>query len=158
MLHYMTMPVLVTIVGALVGNILGYTVFEDVCAAMYYGSYSLPTYVTVWNLEAFWLTTLVPALIMLIVNSAVLYRSLRLSPLKFLRERLIRKETEKSYTLKSENDHLYQISPPGDFPEHEQLCCAVPGNFVCKPASVFRTSAAVGALPLSGGNSGQSAG
>lgn len=71
MLHYMTMPVLVTIVGALVGNILGYTVFKDVCAAMYYGSYSLPTYVTVWNLEAFWLTTLVPALIMLIVNSTV---------------------------------------------------------------------------------------
>lgn len=31
MLHYMTMPVLVTIVGALVGNILGYTVFKDVC-------------------------------------------------------------------------------------------------------------------------------
>lgn len=99
MLHYMTMPVLVTIVGALVGNILGYTVFKDVCAAMYYGSYSLPTYVTVWNLEAFWLTTLVPALIMLIVNSAVLYRSLRLSPLKFLRRDLSGKKQKKAIHL-----------------------------------------------------------
>ena len=43
-LHYMTLPVLVTLVGALIGNILGYTVFKDICAAMYYGSYSLPTY------------------------------------------------------------------------------------------------------------------
>ena len=99
MLHYMTMPVLVTIVGALVGNILGYTVFKDVCAAMYYGSYSLPTYVTVWNLEAFWLTTLVPALIMLIVNSMVLYRSLRLSPLKFLRRDLSGKKRKKAIHL-----------------------------------------------------------
>ena len=32
-LHYMTLPVLVTLAGALIGNILGYTVFKDVCAA-----------------------------------------------------------------------------------------------------------------------------
>ena len=44
--HYMALPVLVTLVGALVGNILGYTVFKNVCAGMYYGSYSLPSYVT----------------------------------------------------------------------------------------------------------------
>ena len=41
-LHYMTLPVLVTLIGALIGNILGYTVFKGVCAGMYYGSYSLP--------------------------------------------------------------------------------------------------------------------
>ena len=37
--HYMTLPVIVTLVGALIGNILGYTAFKDVCAGMYYGSY-----------------------------------------------------------------------------------------------------------------------
>ena len=42
-LHYMTLPVLVTLIGALIGNILGYTVFKGVCAGMYYGGYSLPT-------------------------------------------------------------------------------------------------------------------
>lgn len=47
-LHYMTMPLAVTLVGALIGNILGYTVFKDICADMYYGSYSLPTYHTIW--------------------------------------------------------------------------------------------------------------
>ena len=83
-LHYMTLPVLVTFVGALIGNILGYTVLKDVCADMYYGSYSLPTYVTVWNGEAFGLTTLVPVVIMLVVNYEVLRHKLKLSPLKFL--------------------------------------------------------------------------
>ena len=31
-LHYMTLPVLVTLIGALLGNNLGYTVFKGVCA------------------------------------------------------------------------------------------------------------------------------
>ena len=87
-LHYMTLPVLVTPAGALIGNILGYTVFKDVCAAMYYGSYSLPTYVTIWNAEAFLLTTVVPVIIMLVVNYGVLRHKLKLSPLKFLRRDL----------------------------------------------------------------------
>lgn len=84
-LHYMTLPVLVTLAGALVGNILGYTIFKGVCAGMYYGSYSLPTYVTVWNAEAFLLTTVVPVIIMILINYAVLRYRLQLSPLKFLR-------------------------------------------------------------------------
>ena len=87
-LHYMTLPVLVTLVGALIGNVLGYTVFKDVCAGMYYGSYSLPTYVTRWNGEAFLLTTVVPVIIMLVVNYGVLRHKLKLSPLKFLRRDL----------------------------------------------------------------------
>ena len=87
-LHYMTLPVLVTLTGALIGNILGYTVFKGACADMYYGSYSLPTYVTRWNAEAFLLTTIVPVIIMLVVNYGVLRHKLKLSPLKFLRRDL----------------------------------------------------------------------
>ena len=86
--HYMTLPVIVTLVGALIGNILGYTAFKDVCASMYYGSYSLPTYVTIWNAEAFLMTTVVPVIIMFVVNYAVLHHKLKLSPLKFLRRDL----------------------------------------------------------------------
>lgn len=84
-LHYMTLPVLVTLAGALIGNILGYTVFKGVCADMYYGSYSLPTYVTVWNADAFLLTTVVPVIIMILIDHAVLRYRLQLSPLKLLR-------------------------------------------------------------------------
>lgn len=86
--HYMSMPVLVTLLGALVGNILGYTVMKQVCAGMYYGSYSLPTYVTIWNEEAFFLTTVIPVLLMGLINFCVLERKLRLSPLQFLRRNL----------------------------------------------------------------------
>ena len=98
-LHYMTLPVLVTFVGALSGNILGYTVLKDVCADMYYGSYSLPTYVTVWNGEAFGLTTLVPVVIMLVVNYGVLRHKLKLSPLKFLRRDLSGRKQKRAIYL-----------------------------------------------------------
>ena len=98
-LHYMTLPVLVTFVGALIGNILGYTVLKDVCADMYYGSYSLPTYVTVWNGEAFELTTLVPVVIMLVVNYGVLRHKLKLSPLKFLRRDLSGRKQKRAVYL-----------------------------------------------------------
>ena len=97
--HYMTLPILVTLAGALVGNILGYTVFKDVCADMYYGSYSLPTYETVWNAEAFLLTTVVPVVIMLVVNFGILHHKLRLSPLKFLRRDLSGRKRRKAVYL-----------------------------------------------------------
>ena len=75
--HYMTTPVAVTLVSAIVGNILGYTVFKDICADMYYQSYSLPTYVTIWNAEAFVLTTVVPLLMMIAINFIILHHSLK---------------------------------------------------------------------------------
>ena len=97
--HYMAMPILVTLVGALIGNVLGYTIMKDVCAGMYYGSYSLPTYVTVWNAEAFLLTTIIPILLMLLVNYTVLRRRLSLSPLKFLRRDLKRRQQKHALSL-----------------------------------------------------------
>ena len=97
--HYMAMPILVTLIGAFIGNILGYTIMKDVCAGMYYGSYSLPTYVTVWNAEAFLLTTIIPILLMLLVNYTVLHRKLSLSPLKFLRRDLKRRQQKHTLSL-----------------------------------------------------------
>ena len=97
--HYMVLPICVTLAGALIGNILGYTVLKNVCAGMYYGSYSLPTYVTVWNGEAFLLTTVVPVLIMLLINYMVLHHKLKLSPLQFLRRDLSGKKKKKAMYL-----------------------------------------------------------
>ena len=97
--HYMVLPICVTLAGSLIGNILGYTVLKNVCAGMYYGSYSLPTYVTVWNGEAFLLTTVVPVLIMLLINYMVLHHKLKLSPLQFLRRDLSGKKKKKAMYL-----------------------------------------------------------
>lgn len=55
--HYMTLPVIVTLAGA-DRKYSGLYGFLNIYAAdMYYGSYSLPTYKTIWNAEAFVLTT-----------------------------------------------------------------------------------------------------
>lgn len=103
--HYMTLPVIVTLVGALIGNILGYTAFKDVCAGMYYGSYSLPTYQTRWNANAFLLTTVIPAILMFVINAVLISGRLRLSPLRFLRHDFAKKG--KSHAVRLPNFRFF---------------------------------------------------
>lgn len=97
--HYMTAPMAVTLIGALVGNILGYTVLKDVCVGMYYGSYSLVTYETIWSAEAFLLTTVVPLLLMAVITFLVLRKKLQLSPLRFLRRDVGGKQRKRAARL-----------------------------------------------------------
>ena len=97
--HYMAMPLIVTLLRALIGNILGYTVLKDVCAAMYYNSYSLTKYVTIWNAEAFVKTTVFPIVIMAVVTWVILRRSLGLTPLQFLRRQLSRRQMKRAFPL-----------------------------------------------------------
>ena len=99
LVHYISLPVFVTILASVFGNILGYTVFKETCADMYYGSYSLPTYETRWNADAFVLTTVVPVLLMLGINLVLISRKLRLSPLKFLRHDLSTSKRKKAMRL-----------------------------------------------------------
>ena len=99
LLHYMTAPVLVTFVSALIGNILGYTVFKDVVVGMYYNSYSLPVYVTVFSPEALIKTTLIPVALMFLVNGVVIAGKLRCTPLQFLRHDLKKTHRKKAMRL-----------------------------------------------------------
>lgn len=86
--HYMTLPVLVTLAAGALGNVLGYTVFKNIVVGMYYNSYSLPGYETVLNSEAFVKTTVVPLTVMFIVNLTVILRLFKNKPLRFLRRNL----------------------------------------------------------------------
>lgn len=97
--HYLTLPMLVVFAGAVVGNILGYTVLKDYAASAYYGSYSLPTYVTLWNPQAFISTTIIPIIIVFIIDLLMLTRKLSLSPLQFIRHDLSRKKKKKAFRL-----------------------------------------------------------
>lgn len=99
--HYMMLPVTVTLLAAIFGNVLGYTWFKDVAVGMYYNSYSLMTYKTIWNPDAFIETTILPLILMTIVNLVVIYRKLRLSPLKFLRKDLSTSKRKKAMRLPS---------------------------------------------------------
>ncbi len=97
--YYMSAPLLVVIIASAVGNVLGYTAFKNVVVAMYRNSYSLPTYETLWTPDAFVRTTVVPFVLMLLINLIVISRTLRLSPLRFLRHDLKRTKRKKAVRL-----------------------------------------------------------
>ena len=97
--HYMALPIIISLMAAIIGNVLGYTIFKNVAAEMYYGSYSLTKYKTIWNAEAFILTTVVPLIIMLVINFITLMSKLSISPLKFIRKDLTRKKNKKALKL-----------------------------------------------------------
>ncbi|MBR3760041.1 MAG: ABC transporter permease [Ruminococcus sp.] len=99
--HYIAMPMLVVIVSAIIGNILGYTVFEDIAKNIYYANYSVPVYKTEPSAEAFIKTTIVPAAIMFVINLAIISYKLRLSPLKFIRRDLKTRQRKKALKLSS---------------------------------------------------------
>lgn len=90
LLHYMAAPLLVTAMAAILGNILGYTIFKDMAASLYYHSYSLAVYETHWSAHAFIKSTVCPLVMMAVINFLGLSCKLRLSPLEFLRHELSR--------------------------------------------------------------------
>lgn len=55
---------------------------------VYYSNYSLTTYKTLWNMQAFLETTIVPFVLTLIINFLVLSKKLKISPLNFIRGQL----------------------------------------------------------------------
>ncbi len=97
--HYLAMPVIVTLFAAAAGNVLGYTLFKYVVVSMYYNSYSLPTYETLWNPDAFIKTTCIPVALMLAVNLVVIAGKLRHTPLEFLRGDLKRSRKKRAVRL-----------------------------------------------------------
>ena len=97
--HYVAAPIFVTVVSAVIGNILGYTALKNVVVNMYYNSYSLPKYVTVYNPEAVVKTSIVPVLIMAAVTIIMTAYKMRLSPLKFMRRDLSSSKRKKALRL-----------------------------------------------------------
>jgi len=96
-LYYMLLPIIVSLLAAIVGNVLGYTYFRDVMANLYLNSYALPKYEIEFNSEAFILTTVIPMVILIVIEFTVIYTKLRLSPVRFLRNdiKLSRKQSAK---------------------------------------------------------------
>lgn len=86
--HYLFLPTVITVIGGIVGNVLGYTLFQKAFVGVYYSNYSLPTYKTLWNSQAFLETTIVPFILTVVINLAVLGKKLKISPLNFIRGEL----------------------------------------------------------------------
>ncbi len=107
--HYMSMPLLVTFVSALLGNIMGYSFFKNLAVNIYYQSYSLPTYVTLWNADAFLKTTVIPVILMIAINYVILTDKLSLSPLQFLRRDLSKKQKKKAIRLNEKSGIMHRF-------------------------------------------------
>lgn len=99
--EYMATPVIVTLAAALCGNILGYTLLIKPYSTVYYRSFNLPAFKALFNSQALILTTVVPVLIMLLINYAYLVKSLKYSPLDFLRHSISKKKYRKIQPFKS---------------------------------------------------------
>lgn len=97
--HYMTLPVLVGLAACVTGNVLGYTCMKKVGEMAYYGSYSLTTYVTKFNLTVFLLTTVAPFAMLVIINALVISTKLKMSPLKMIRKDMTKSKRKKAVKL-----------------------------------------------------------
>lgn len=97
--HYLIMPMLVLLVAAVVGNILGYTWLEQVFANQYLASYGLTTYEVLLNPQAFVLTTVIPLILLFLINFVMLTVKMRISPLQFIRRDLSRRKKKKAFRL-----------------------------------------------------------
>lgn len=101
--HYLAVPMIIVVISAIIGNILGYTLMPSFFSTMYYSNYCLPPLELKFVYEAFINTTIIPVIIILVVNYIMLWRKLNISPLKFLR-RDLHKNKKRHYI------HLKQTS------------------------------------------------
>ena len=97
--HYLIMPMLVLLVSAVVGNVLGYTWLEQIFANQYLASYGLTTYEVLLNPQAFVLTTVIPLILLFIINFVMLTVKMRISPLQFIRRDLSKRKKKKAFRL-----------------------------------------------------------
>lgn len=97
--HYLSPTIIIAIVSSVVGNVLGYTVMIKPFEELYYGTYSIAPLMLRFNLEAFVTTTILPVVIMILINWWMLYSKLSLTPLKFLRKDLNKNKQKKARKL-----------------------------------------------------------
>lgn len=97
--HYLLPTIIIAILSSIVGNALGYTVMIKPFKDLYYKTYSMAPIEIQFNIEAFVTTTILPVIIMIVINWWMLYSKLSLSPLKFLRKDLNKKNQKKARKL-----------------------------------------------------------
>ena len=97
--HYLQPTLIIAIVGSAIGNAFGYTVAIKPFLNLYYTSYCVGPIEIKFNPAAFLLTTVLPVVIMILINYIMLARKLSLNPLRFLRKDLKKKKKQKAKKL-----------------------------------------------------------
>ena len=83
--HYLFLPAAVGLTACVVGNVAGYAFLVDPFSGLYYNSYSFPPLTITFNWSVFFITTVVPFAILMLVNLVGLARKLQCTPIQFLR-------------------------------------------------------------------------
>ena len=97
--HYMTLPTVVGVAGAVVGNVVGYTLLVLPMQGLYYNSYDFPPYHTTWNTRVFVMTTVIPLVLLVLITFVGLVRRMRATPLQFLRREIVRRSKRSNVQL-----------------------------------------------------------
>ncbi len=98
-LHYLQPTLIVAVIGSALGNLIGYTLMIEPFIEIYYTTYSIGPIVVPFDVPSFLLTTVLPVVIMILINCCMLARKLSLSPLKFLRKELKKNGNKRNIRL-----------------------------------------------------------
>lgn len=98
-LNYMAMPLFITAIGTLLGNLLSYLYVYKKYVNLYYNSFDLAKFELKLTPRSFIITSLIPILIYLMINSIVIYKSLNYKPLDFLRKNLKKEKKKNKFKL-----------------------------------------------------------
>ena len=96
---YLILPTIITLLAGIFGNILAYTFLKEYLVGLYYHSYSLPVYTTFYNPKALLFTTILPILLVLIINVLVIFKTISLPTLNLLRNQIIIKKNKRVMKL-----------------------------------------------------------
>ena len=97
--HYMTLPTLVGVSGAIIGNVIGYTLLVLPMQGLYYNSYGFPPYHTTFNPGVLVSTTIVPLALLVAITFIGLVRRMKATPLQFLRREIAHRSKRSSMAL-----------------------------------------------------------
>ncbi|MBQ9058422.1 MAG: hypothetical protein IJ125_04500 [Atopobiaceae bacterium] len=97
--HYMVLPLAVGFVGVSIGLVIGVVGLTDTMRGLYYHSYSLPPYRTIWDWKIVFITTVVPFLLLSAITLIGLVRKMHFTPLQFLRHEASTKKRNAAMSL-----------------------------------------------------------
>lgn len=97
--QYLILPTFITLISGILGNLLAYTVLKTYLVNLYYHSYSLPVYHTYYNANALIYTTILPILMVFVINMLVILKVLFIPSLNLLRNQLKLKRNKRVIRL-----------------------------------------------------------
>lgn len=98
--NYMAMPLFIVLVSAALGNLAAYTYTYKIYASAYYKSFELPAFEVYISPRSFIITSIMPFVLYLLINLFIIFKSLKTSPVNFLRRNLTKSKTKSRFKFK----------------------------------------------------------